>query len=290
MRPNPLSEVLNHQRRWASLAGVAVDEKGYVQTVENNLQRPLSASALKAFTVGKGSELRDSDRAPAKMRALRSSSALCVNVFDQWSSTDCGSILAALGVDDTAVSIRFEAQYPTKVSLANPINPPPHLDIAIRLRSGVDVGIESKFTEWLSYRQREDRKTAEKQSFPKYLADGKRLWSDQGLPRCQALVESIHSGVEHFSYLNAPQLLKHALGLGTQCGKEFSLLYLFYNWPCAQAATHSEEIARFASVVGQEIRFRALTYQALFERLCKESAHVDGGYLQYLRQRYFAAA
>lgn len=213
MPANPLKGLLHQQCQWAASVGKSVDEKHYVLTVEDNLQQPLSASALAAFQEGQGGELVDGPQSPAKMRALRSSSALCVNVFDHWSTRPSKALLSAMGLDEAAEPIRFEAKFHTKLSQTSSINPPPHLDVAVRLRSGTTVGVESKFTEWLSCRQREDRKAPEKQSFLKYLVDGKRLWSDQDLPRCQALVESIHSGAEHFSYLNGPQLLKHALGL-----------------------------------------------------------------------------
>ena len=288
MRKSPLLEVLDRQHAWANSVGKSLVESDYVASVTENLWKPLSPEAMAAFQAGKGSELRDSERGPAKMRALRSSSALCVNVFDHWIGRDCRPLMMALGLGQAVEPLRFEAQYPTKLSLNNPINSPPHLDVAIQLRSGITAGIESKFTEWLDRRQPEIKKPQEKKSFPKYLASGQLLWADQGLPHCQALVESIDAGTQHFSHLNAPQLLKHALGLGTQCGGQFSLFYLYYDWPCVQAVIHRQEIARFDATVGTEVRFTALTYQELFKRINEVASHADSAYLGYLRRRYFS--
>ncbi|SEK12869.1 hypothetical protein SAMN05192539_106127 [Paraburkholderia diazotrophica] len=287
MRKSPLAEILDLQRSWANSLGKHVAENGYVASVTENLWKPLSPEAMAAFEDGKGSELRDSERGPAKMRALRSSSALCVNVFDYWSGRDCRPLMTALGLEQADDILRFEARYPTKLSLTNTTNSPPHLDVAIRLCSGVTAGVESKFTEWLDRRQPEVDKPQQKKSFPKYLADGRVLWAEEDLPHCQSLVESIDAGTEHFTHLNAPQLLKHALGLGTQCGRQFSLYYLYYDWPCAQAFIHRDEIARFDANVGAEIRFVALTYQELFKRISEGASDADNAYLGYLGRRYF---
>jgi hypothetical protein len=111
MRKSPLAEVLNLQRSWADSLGKPVAENGYVASVTENLWNPLSPEAMAAFDAGKGSELRDGERGPAKMRALRSSSALCVNVFDYWSGRDSRPLTTALELEQAGEPLRFEARY-----------------------------------------------------------------------------------------------------------------------------------------------------------------------------------
>jgi len=272
-----LSAVHQQQRAWALRNGLYVDARGYLATVEANLRHPLSAVARAAFDNGSGSELRDGPSRPAKMKALHSSSALAVNVFDYWSERNTAPLMAALGLPESAGSPMFEAQFPTGL----PGNPP-NLDLAIELQSGAVVGFESKFTEWLT------PKDSKREHFkPKYFASPEGLWALRALPACQTLVAQIHAGAEVFRYLDAPQLLKHALGLATQCADRFSLHYLYFDCVAGKESTlHRAEIDRFSVLVGPELRFRAFSYQQLFRRLELANGTADGGYLHYLQERY----
>lgn len=271
-----LSAVREQQRAWALGSGLDVDSRGYLASVEANLRDPLSAAARAAFDNGSGSELRDGPSRPAKMKALHSSSALAVNVFDYWSERHTAPLMAALDLPDAAGPPMFEAQFPTGL----PGNPP-NLDLAIKLQSGAVVGFESKFTEWLT------PKDPNKEHFkPKYFPSSEGLWSRRALPACQTLVARIHAGTEVFRYVDAPQLLKHALGLATQCADRFSLYYVYFDFPCAESALHRAEVDRFSALVGPELRFQALSYQELLRRLELSSGAVDKGYLDYLRERY----
>jgi len=78
-------DILLALRTWAARAGLVADGKGYLPCVEDNLFRPMSPGARTTFDRGSGSELKDRNGVPAKMRAVHSSSALAVNVFDYWS-------------------------------------------------------------------------------------------------------------------------------------------------------------------------------------------------------------
>ena len=95
----------------------------------------------------------------------------------------------------------------------------------------------------------------------------------------------MNRGVTRFRYLDTPQLRKHALGMATQLGDQFSLYYTYLDWPGKEADIHSEEINRFTSIVGAELGFRAFTYQQLYKSLQREQG-VDRGYLDYLGARY----
>ena len=270
-------EIKKAQRDWARSRGIAFDSRGYVPEVEANLYLPLSNPARLAFERGAGSELS------GHMRALHSSSALAVNFFDYWSERAKTSILSALGVvPDEGNALDFEAQFRTGLG-----GTPPHLDVAITRISGFVVGIESKFTEHLK------RSTRGKSKFTvSYFPKSGGLWTGKGLPACQELAESLWAeelrggGRQRFEYMDARQLLKHALGLATQLGSRFSLCYLYYDWPGNRAEAHRREIDSFNELVGGEIGFNALTYQQVFAILM-DSGQARPDYVDYLGTRYF---
>ena len=275
---DPDQEVKRAQQDWANSRGIAYDSNGYVAQLEDNLWQPLSSRSRSAFERGAGAELS------GHMRALHSSSALAVNLFEHWTDRDSTPILAALDIEPAGLTaIDFEAQFPTGLRGAQP-----HLDVAITSGNSFVVAVESKFTEHLK------RSARGKSKFPaSYFPESGGLWAWNGLPACQALAESLRTEElrgrrQRFEYLDARQLLKHALGLAAQLGREFSLCYLYYDWPGEQREAHRREIGRFNELVGAEIGFRAISYQQVFSRL-KESGQASADYLDYLGARYFAS-
>ena len=105
-----------------------------------------------------------------------------------------------------------------------------------------------------------------------YFPKSTGRWIGKDLPACQSLAEELwaeelRGGRLRFEYLDPRQLLKHALGPATQLGNGFRLCYLYYDWPGNGMDAHRREIDFFDECVGDEIRFKTLTYQAVFERL-----------------------
>ena len=269
---NAKREIEQAQKDWAKSNCLLFDDtKGYVYEVEANFWKPLSVPARNSFGKGAGSELK------GKMKALHSSSALAANFFDYWTDRDKAPLLWALGIDaDSAKSLDFEAKFHIWDHIT-----PPHLDVAITLDSGFVVAIESKFTEHL------ERSTKGKPEFkPRYFPSSCGLWTQKGLPECQRLAEELREDPREFKYLDTGQLLKHALGLATQCGDDFSLYYLYYDCLGDRSEAHKLEIARFADRVGEEIRFKSLTYQDVYMRI-RASEQAEPEYLNYLGARYF---
>ena len=260
------------QMAWARSKGLSFDSRGYVYEVEENFWKPLSARARTGYERGAGSELK------GHMKALHSSSALVANFFDYWTDRQKAPLLSALGIDiDGIQSLDFEARFPTGLG-----GTPPHLDVAITLETGAVIGVESKFTEYLS------RSTTGKSTFePAYFPSSGGLWVSKGLSQCQALAEELHDHQHRFEFLDPWQLLKHALGLARHSGANFSLWYLYYDCLDERSDAHKGEIQSFANRVGQEMRFKALTYQEVYDRL-KESDQADSEYLHYLHARYFS--
>ena len=276
---NAERKIRNSQQHWAALRGIPFDSSGYVPEVEYNLWQPLSACAQEGFEKGAGSELR------GHMRALHSSSALVVNFFDHWTDRHKTPLLSALGIaPDFQYTLCFEAQFPTGLG-----GTPPHLDVAITNGNHFAHAIEAKFTEYLKC------STTGKSRFrPAYFPKSGGLWAERGLHACQALAEELRAEEllgckQRFEYLDPRQLLKHTLGLATQMGKRFSLLYLYYDYYDRVGTgpeAHKREVDRFAERVGDEIKFRTLTYQEVFERL-KNSRQANTNYLNYLESKYF---
>ena len=272
---SPAQAVRQAQRAWALAQGIPLDSRGYVLDLESNLREPLSAHAWSGFRGGSGSELE------SHMKALHSSSALVANVFNHWTGRYKAPLLYALGVEggDPAVQMDFEAQFSTGLG-----GTPPNLDVAIWLNSGALVAVESKFTEHMT------RSTRGKADFSSsYFPLSGGLWADVGLPRCQRLAKMLRDGDWRPEFLDPGQLLKHVLGLAKQ-GNRFTLCYLYFDCAGERSDAHREEVQSFAAQVGEEIQFRALTYQGMFSAL-SAAATADAesvAYLEYLSNRYFS--
>lgn len=267
-----LVRLQRQQRVWATQQAHEIDGRGYVSSVDANLWRPLSETSRDAFEKGSGSELK------CKMRALHSSSALAVNFFDYWTIGDRTVLEKLLDLPSTPNSMEFEAQFPTGLR-----GTPPNIDVLIILDSGQTVAIESKFTEWLI------RKSLRNPIFnPKYFPAADGPWKRRGLDACQSLAADIQIGRQQFLHFDAPQMLKHALGLATNLHGSFSLWYIYFECRGRESAIHNAEIKMFADRVGAEIGFKSLTYQYLFSRLERRATLVNSDYVEYLRRRYFS--
>jgi len=219
------------------------------------------------------------------MAAPHSSSALAVNVFDYWRKrSEVGQLAKALGYGRQFLELRFERRYATGFG-----STPANIDVVLSDGQGKLVAIESKFAEPFA-----GGITGKPRTLPgAYVAKTDRArarWVK--LPGCLKLSEGIVGGSETFARLDAPQLLKHALGLTRAAAEvvDFELVLLWYappqNPPYAEAQQMTNEIERFASRIAGDIRFRAITYQELFARLSK-TATSHPAYIQYLRDRYF---
>jgi hypothetical protein len=125
---------------------------------------------------------------------------------------------------------------------------------------------------------------------PKYFPADTPLWLGRGLPKAQQLAEDLQHGRRHFTYLDAPQLLKHTLGLKSQTLAGSSLLYLYFEASGPVAEEHRREITRFQQQLDAAVGFRALTYQDLVSRLAAVRADGMVPYLEYLTSRYVGAS
>jgi hypothetical protein len=215
----------------------------------------------------------DTPTEPAKMRALHSSSALVVNVFDYWRERDPDAVARSLNIDPVnPVALSFEKQLRTGMR-----GTPPTLDLV--LKAGECLwAVESKFTE--PY-QSHAHDAPFRES---YFAKGRKRWAEVDLPRCQELAETMHCGSRRFARLDAAQLMKHALGVRHACPSG-ELLFLWYDVDTPEARELEREIAEFASAVDGALGFRALRYQDVLPRLLGEEAACRE-YRGYTSERY----
>ena len=209
------------------------------------------------------------------MAALHSSAALAVNVFDYWSDKPLHAIASALGIPPVPTRLQFEAQFPTGLR-----GTPPNLDIVLHYPDGKFVAVESKFTEWLT--PKPDGPAAFKD---KYFS-GQPLWTKAGLPRAQSLAESVQAGKHEFHYLDAPQLLKHMLGVATCAPGRARLYYLYFDCEGPESALHRAEILSFSDAIGNDMPFHSLSYQLFFEALLPQLRDEHRAYADYLIARY----
>ena len=274
----PLSYILTRQRSWAERHRKPLS-KDYLLSLNDNLFAPLSEATVAEFSEADGNELRPRMGAPAKMRALRSSSALAVNVFQYWRIRDLRTLCKACRIPSAgADSLRFEALSPIAVSVDRRVFPrDPNIDVVFnysgtRLRQ---VAIESKFAE--AYDSHEGIR-------PAYLHH-KALW--EALPNCLRLAERTASPGSNFG-IDYAQLLKHVLGLKNGCGiGRFWLVYAWYATPSVATAMHQEQLDEFQEILAADgIRFCSITYQDIIGRLISTAGPEHRAYVSYLVERY----
>jgi hypothetical protein len=274
--PSERDIIKARQRAWAARNGLAFDADGYCARVDDNLFRGLSAAARKEFADGDGAELGEGG-GRGKIQALHSSSALACNWFDYWRDRDLKPLSRAFGVAIGLSTLALEQRYSTGLGGIGP-----NLDVLLTCGDATLFAIESKFAEPYT---KSKTKTYLK---PKYFHDGRRLWTEAGLPGCQAVAEALRTGQHSFSLLDVAQLLKHMLALA-HSGRHWSLCCLWFEVPGAPADRHRQELAEFAAQIGTDAtHFSALTYQELFTRIERFVEQDDSEYIAYLRDRYMS--
>jgi hypothetical protein len=259
---------LSERSHAALLAGAraacsaAFDDRGYLRNYEQNLIADLPLDAIvEDLAEGAGQEL------DSKLRAAHSSTALVVNTFGPWRSNP--RTLHLHGVSGF-LSMSFEAKCPTGLS-----GTPPHLDL---LAIGdLPVAVESKCTEWM--------KPTRSKFVPAYdnlrVSHGRSPWFAQ--------IERLRQEPDRYKYLDAAQLVKHALGLRTRFGTSaVLLLYLFWeprnsqDWPeCRAHRDEADDLAR--RVAQSNIRLIPVSYRELWEEWERSG---PPAHLSLLRLRY----
>ena len=272
-------DVLKHQVKWAKENGIEINNKGYVKKMEDNFFEDLSDDTIRDLKGGDGSEYPTSKDSITKIFATHSSSALVINFFEFWRLRHKDEMAAALKLQSGIKTFSFEQ----KLSMGMK-GRKPNIDMFMILTNGQAVAVESKYTEWMS-------KKSGKKHFSDSYFSGKTRWTDVGLPNCQKLAESIYQGDVSFKYLDAPQLLKHALGLAHMHSNRSQLIYIYYDLVNAELGKkHEKEVIMFKEALDGELSFQSNTYQEFILDLPAEPFIFGQRYIEYRRylmERYF---
>lgn len=277
------AEVQRAQKEWAINNGIVthhLNENYAKQKVDNLFRSQLTSKAKKEFNEADGSELKDGKTRPAKIKAFYSSSALAYNVFEYWREKNKTVLASALELADNSIStLRLEEILKTGISK-------PNIDVFLNTENGASVAIESKFCEWMN----KSNKTLK----DKYFFNGTepiKRWEDVGLVNSQSIAERVKNDDLKFNRLDAPQLLKHALGIGVDLSKKTSLLYIYFDLENSDSKIgreHRNEVEKFKELMDGELNFRAITYQQMFRYMKQNDSDIDKEYLSYLEERYFS--
>lgn len=267
--------IISYQKVWATSRHITFQEtgkrEGYVESLADNLfYDNLSIKTLEEYLSGQGNEFQ------SHMKALHSSSALCVNVFEYWrQARRIGEIAKVCGAPADMDEMEFEKKH--KI----PNLGTSHIDVEFSDGNSRAFAIEAKFTEpYVITTQRNNT------HLDKYLKQDE-IWT--GLIECKKLAKEVleeESNKTSWAHLDVPQLLKHILGLSCCYGtKRFILSYLWYDCGTQESRDHSHEIDEFGERIKGEIYFTSNTYQNLFDKIVKIH-RLDKEYLSYLGERY----
>lgn len=285
--------ILQKQLQWAynnnlseEFVGSAVanGRRIYTKRLESNLFQPLmDTPVLSDFLAADGNEIIATEKHAAKMSALHSSSALCVNVFQYWLKTNrINEIANMCGLCDESNKSAVSLQFEKKLSIQDRFSKCPNIDVVIVNNASAGIkayAIESKFSEPYSSRGHGGLD-------PKYLQE-EEVWGD--IPHIFELGKEISPIDNKFKYLHAAQLIKHILALKKNYSSKtgFRLLYLWYDSIGEESFRHSEEIAMFSNIVKlDKVPFHSLTYQELIIRLANRFRESDNDYIKYITERY----
>jgi hypothetical protein len=263
-------------------------EENYLENVNDNVFGALTDETLKQLSRGAGGETKDywknGKHYRPKINALHSSSALVVNMFQYWHNKDVLPILHAckqclISREFSTNQIGFEEKFVISDD-AETFRFPPNIDVVIDDTQQI-YAIESKFTEPYNRRRPKDRKGIRKE----YLELESGFWN--GLPNLYDLAKKICPVCpdDEFRYLDAAQLIKHTLGLKKR-GKNFRLLYLWYDVIGQEGAEHRKEIERFAEIAKNDIQFSHITYQEVIMRMTQKVYDGNEEYCNYMTDRY----
>lgn len=284
-----MKSIIDNQEKWVKEHYIPCS-RGYLSCYQDNLFISLDGKDLENFEKGGGNELEDKNGEKAKMKALKSSSALCVNFFLYLKRKGLlPTLLKSIGLHSASIiDGEFEKKLNTGVSPA-----PANLDFYIDCENCA-IGIESKFTEHYdkhhaplkqSYLDENDEwhlKAKCYKSFP-YLAQWiNNKWE---IGKYSAKGKTYTGRFSPFEYLDVEQLVKHLFALNNN-KKPYYLIYLHYDIVCDEITKHEEEISEFCSILKKDrVNFISISYQSLFAKLKKELlAHTE--YSSYMESRY----
>lgn len=287
---NALQYIKNKQIIWAKRNNIKLvgsqGNKGlpiYTEKIDQNLFERLISKNKKQFRDGDGGETKDSNNTKAKMKALHSSSAIVVNMFQYWDAINkVNNIANACELCNKKNKYPEEIVFEKKYEISERFRFSPNIDVVIKNKnSGYQYkvfAIESKFTE--------PYVGIEQKGISREYIKLKKIW--ENIPNTLKLAKSISPNDNQNQFLHAAQLIKHILGLKKEYGKSsFRLLYLWYDVPGKVSYFHRKEIERFADIMQRDnIKFSSISYQKLIINLINRYYKGNKKYIDYITGRY----
>jgi len=283
---NNLEIIKKSQKQWANernipLQGSAGErgDKIYTMDLNSNLFLPLSSESYSEFESGDGHEILSINGKAPRMQALFSSSALVVNIFEYWKQNKEYSIIAKLlGINDKdIINMTYEKQF----LIFNKPKTQSNIDVCFEYSDNSVVGIESK------YKEPFDIRNAKKIFSQKYF-ENKNVWND--LPNLFELANMINKNETQFEYLDAPQLMKHILGLQNviKNKEKYKLVYIYF--PAIEKTPevkHEIEIMALNEIMKlDKINFVYLNWLKVIEKLNRNLKDIRKKYMDYIMGRY----
>lgn len=266
---------------------ITLNRNGYVLDPQDNLLDGIVLNEFRhAFDSGAGQELgaiRGDEYVPGKFCAAYSSSALAANHFAPFATR----LVPVLGTWQNLNLDGFEVAFPTGLR-----GIPPHLDVLMSSNT-VRTAFESKCLEYLRPKSASARQKSADRLRDKYLVgitDKRRdgPWF--------AELTQLASDPSRYRYLDAAQLIKHALGLLNSADvRPTTLLYLY--WEPLDAGhspvfiAHRNEISTFAIRVNDAgLSFETMSYPELWDQWEAVDDPFLAAHVIALRRRYAIAA
>lgn len=246
----------------------------YTYHLKDNLFQPLEQNVFEDYNKGAGKEL------DKKMRALHSSSALAVNLFQYWLKNPyfIASILNRSFFDKNEyLIIKFE----NKLHVKGVKGTAPHIDVTIENpEENKIMAIEVKFTELLN-KPKSLKTSPLSQQYNKLL--------NNFLPNVNEFLKEINEKKLDFYFFDYLQFIKHILGLLSKTSKEkFLLIYLYFELPDIFEKVHLKEIELFHNYLKKDnINFSFLTIQNLIKQIESYCDNSDLDYVNYIKDRYY---
>ena len=280
---------------WFPLTFLIEEKKNYVNHLSDNLFEDLTEESIKYYCSGSGNEIKDQEDRLAKMKALRSSSALVVNLFQYWQGKDVTPILNACRLtsrtnttDAMTAPLNYEIKFEEQFEISKRLfRFPPNIDVVISAPLS-EIAIEAKFIEPYD--------SNHKKGIRQVYVENISFW--EGLPNLYELAKEISPDNTRFRYLDAAQLIKHILGLRNDCHcaqeksarrlkRKFHLLYLWYDVLGEEGVEHRKEREQFAEIAKKDnVKFSHITYQEVIMKLAQAFYKGNEAYCDYLIDRY----
>lgn len=242
----------------------------FLPTIANDVQKQI----ISAFCDAGGNEMK-----PGRFDSPVSSAQLAANTFGFFLNRDGDLLLPPEWSEETArkVCLEKELRFPWRDRWH------PWLDAVIQTPSSL-IAVEAK--------RYEPFRDAKKAKFSKKCRE--KCWGDN-MKNFECMRDKLSDNPRYFLYLDAAQLVKHAVGLCTQA-KELRLapvLAYLYAEPDDRYAdeekkiAHRKEIKEFAqAVAGDEVRFVSCTYHDLLSLWQAGSDAAVRAHAQAVLERY----